>query len=265
MKRTMKFLGLGFVFLGLYSCSGGGSSSNKNTVSNTNPVNTTPPTTYTPPAGYTPPPTYTPPAGSGNCSYGTGNEQGLVTAGQTIDYYKINNPPIVAHGAGDGAIVWSSETDLPGSYNQNIFYTNAKFNLRVIPRRQYYGTDSKGVSCAYQPRPYTKLQVGVVVRRREDPPGVGAYYLFDNVNLDCASQVHEFSVPTNTAFPLVVEVKNVKWDWSCQSYINQGFTESYLQSIGYCPFDNVWLTECYSLEVQFATDTTKDIPGQRTY
>lgn len=196
----------------------------------------------------------------GQCN-GTGNEQGIADSGQTINYYKINNPPIVSHGKGDGIVVWSSETDLPLGYSQSMLYTDARLNVRIIPRRQHYGTDSKGVECRYLPQPYGKLQVGVSVRRKEDAAGTGQYHLFDDVAVDCASKVHEFQVPSNTNYPLVIEVKNVKWDWSCKDYENQGYSNV----PGVCPWDNVWSTECYQLELQFSTDTTKDIPGLRTY
>ncbi len=194
----------------------------------------------------------------GEC-HGTGSEPGISDAGQTIDYYKISEPPIVAHGHNEGVIAWSSESNMPAGISQDIFFTNARFNVRVIPRRRYFGTDSKGVACAYQPRPYGRMQVGVRVRKRESP-GSGDYHLFDNVRVDCASKVHSFQVPANTAFPLVVEILNVKWDWSCKSYEQQGFPNV----DGVCPWDNVWLTECYSMELQVSTDTTKDLPGPKT-
>ncbi len=205
----------------------------------------------------TPTTTYTPPP-SGNCPYGDGSEPGDASGGQNIEYYKINNPPLVAHGASDGQVVWSSATNLSDSF-QPAFQTDAKFNLRIVPRRQYFGQDSKGNKCAYTPRPYEKLQVGVVVRSASAPSGTGAYYLFDDVRVDCASKVHEFTVPEN-ADRLVVEVKNVKWDWSCKSYELQGYPNVQ----GVCPWDNVWRTECYQVEIQFATDGTKDLPGPRT-
>ena len=83
---------------------------------------------------------------TGNCAYGTGNESGISDSGQTIEYYKINSPAVVAHGANYGTIVFNSATDLPASYNQNIFFTDSRFNLRVIPKYQRGGTDSKGRS-----------------------------------------------------------------------------------------------------------------------
>tara|TARA_R110002072_G_scaffold64203_1_gene159048 strand:- start:21509 stop:22276 length:768 start_codon:yes stop_codon:yes gene_type:complete len=254
MKRTVSLS----IIIGLlaFGCGKSKTSKKSNNVSTTSPVNSVP-VSGSPTTGSG--------SGSTSCVNGSADDAGVATAGQVIEYYKINNPPVVAHGAGSGTVVWSSETDLPQSYSQNMFSTNAKFNVRVVPRRQFYGTDSKGVSCNFAPLGYTKLQVGVVLRRREDPSGVGQYKVLES-DVDCPSQTHEFQVPSNTAFPFVVEIKDVKWDYSCIDYANQGYSQADLEAIGYyvCPWDQVWVNDCYSLEVQFATDTTKDLPGPRT-
>lgn len=256
MKRSLAF-SLFVVLLFSYGC-GGKTSSKKNTTntSTTSPVNNIP-TTGSPTTGTG--------SGSTSCVNGSPTEAGVVTAGQVQEYYTINNPPVVAHGAGNGTVVWSSETDLPQSYSQNMFLTNAKFNVRVVPRRQFYGTDSRGRSCDYAPLGYTKLEVGVVLRRREDPSGVGQYRRLE-ADVNCPSQTHEFQVPSNTAFPLVVEIKDVMWDYSYIDYTNQGYSQQDLENISVfvCPWDRVWVNDCYSLEVQFSTNTTKDLPGPRT-
>lgn len=226
-----------------------------NTSSSNDPLGLNPIVTPTPiPTG-----TWTPIPG-GNCPYGEPNAQGIADGGQTIEYYKLNSPEIVAHGANGGTIVFSSESDLPSNYNQNIFFSDSRFNVRVVPKYQNKGVDSRGVPCAYSPQPFTKMNVGIVLRSRQSSPGVGAYYQFRDVPVNCPSKVHEFQVPS-TSDPLVIEVMNVEWDWSCLSYEQQG----YPNVPGVCPYDNVWQTECYKLEVQFSTDTTKNIPGTRTY
>jgi len=253
-KTATSLITLALIF-GMTSCD------QKTTKKNVNPTTSNPlvnPTTV-PYPGYTPPPTYTPGPG-GNCPNGTGSEQGIADTGQTIEYYKLNNPPVIAHGGQGGQILFSTESNLPSSYNQNIFFSDTRFNVRVIPKYQNKGTDSKGQPCAYSPQPFTKMNIGIVVRSRQSSPGVGDYYQFRDVPVNCSSQVHEFQVPS-TSDPLVVEVMNVEWDWSCLSYEQQG----YPNVPGVCPYDNVWATECYQVEVQFSTDTTKDLPGPRTY
>ncbi|GAB4410997.1 MAG: hypothetical protein OHK0056_14540 [Bacteriovoracaceae bacterium] len=227
------------------------------TTSGSNPI-TNPTYPYPYPTSTSNPYPTIPPTGQ-NCANGATDAPGVADAGQTIEYYKIQDPPVVAHGKGEGEIVWSSLNNLPPGVSNNIFYTDARFNLRVIPRRRHFGTDSMGVPCQYYPQPYTKLQVGVRVRKQE--AATGDYYTFDNVPVNCPSATRQFQVPEGTNFPLVVEVMNIKWDWPCQSYANQG----YPNVPGVCPWDTVWTTECVQVELQFSTDSTKDLPGPRAY
>lgn len=193
-------------------------------------------------------------------SFGTGNEAGIADAGQTTDYFKINNPPIVVHGANAGTVVWSSESDLPASFDQYALMSDSRLNIRVIPRVQTYGVDSRGNACNYDALEYTKLNIGVRVRKQG--ASSGDYYQFQNVRVNGASKVHQFSVPT-TSNPLVIDVLNVEWDYSCIYYALDD--EQYCNYPYYCPFANVWHADCVSFELQFSTDFTKDIPGQRTY
>ncbi len=281
------------IFIGLaLSVSGCAPKTNKVKTSNNNNTTSTfnnnPIPGYTPPPGYPNPPSATPvdphpdPYSSNNCGansglkgggigYGSGNEAGHADAGQTINYYKVNDPPVTAHGNGTGVTVWSSQTDLSPSISQSVFFTNSRFNLRVIPRVVTQGaTDTRtGANCQYVPRPYQKLKVGVRLRRAD--LSTGDYYQFgvgdfngdgesDGIPLNQASRVHEFQVPQGSSQPLVVEVLNIEWDWSCYEYE----TQNYCNVPGFCPWDKVWMSECVSVELQFSTDDTKDIVGIRT-
>ena len=224
----------------LSSCNSSSNSNNNSTDSTTNPV-------IVPPV-------------SSNCANGDVNAAGVADFGQTIDYYKLNNPPIIARGGANAGIVWSSDTDLPADYNQSIFYSDSRLNVRVIPRYQNKGFDSRGIACEKYPAPFKKMNIGVVIRTRNSSPGVGNYYQFQDVDVNCPSKTREFSIPT-TSDPLIIEVMNVEWDHSCNDYANQGFPNQ----PGFCPYSFVWEHECYQLEVQFSTDTTKDLPGPRAY
>jgi hypothetical protein len=256
MRKRNIILGLLLTSLVFPSCD---TKTTKNTRSteSTNPVTTNPTTPTTPVTPVTPVDPTDPPY-TGSCANGSPDASGIADSGQSIDYYKLNNPPVIAHGAVGGTIVWSSDTDLPSSYNQNIFYSDSRLNVRVIPKFQNKGVDSRGVTCAYYPQPFEKMNIGINIRRQSSSPGVGEYYQFQDVDVNCPSKVREFSVPA-TSDPLIVEVMNVEWDWSCKSYANQG----YPNVPGACPYSYVWLTECYKLEIQFSTDTTKDLPGPR--
>jgi hypothetical protein len=194
---------------------------------------------------------------SGGTTVTPGNEPGISDNGQNLEFFKINDPTVVLHGAGQGIVSWQSDTDLPSSFPQSAFITDGRFNVRVIPRIKVHGTDSKGVQCKFSPRPFTKLKVGMRLRRSDTD--TGDYYLFNSVDVDQPSGVHEFTVPSNAIDPLVLEILDVQWDFSCIYYANQGFPDVE----GVCEFDQVWTTECVGIEVQFSTDFTKDIPGPR--
>jgi hypothetical protein len=209
----------------------------------------------------------------GGVGYGTGNEAGYADANppQTIEYVKVNDPLIIAHGTGTGVVQWSSQTDLSPSISQSIFYTDQRMNIRVVPRAIQQGaSDTRtGASCAYIPRPYQKLKVTVRVRRADLSSG----YVFtfgsvdldnngqgDGVPLNKASRVHEFQVPQGSSAPLVIEVMNIEWDYSCYEYE----TQNYCDVPGSCPWGSVWTSECVGVELQFSTDGTKDLVGERT-
>ena len=101
--------------------------------------------------------------------------------------------------------------------------------------------------------PYTKLQVKVGVKTQ----GAFTYnstYTFNDIPVDGCSGVHSFSVP-QSAQPLIIEVLNVKWDYSCTYDKMQNFNDS-----PRCPWDYVWPNDCYEIGLQLSTDYTKDMP-----
>jgi len=240
----------------LMGCDSSKSNKKSTTTSTTSPVTNYP---YPTPYPTTTPNPYPTIPSTNNCANGAPNAAGVADAGQTIEYYKINQPFIVTHGTGEGIVVWNSIDDMPSGVSQNILYTDARINVRVVPHWVNGGTDKNGNPCQYQPQPYTKLQVGVRIRKQES--SVGDFYTFTDVSPECPSATREFQVPEGTNFPLVIEVMNIKWDFSCIDYANRG----YPNYPGYCPYAQVWPTECIGVEVQFSTDSTKDLPGPRAY
>jgi len=190
----------------------------------------------------------------------TTNTSTSTSNSSTIPYYKINDPPIVVHGSPTGVVVWSSETNLPAEFSQNIFLTNSTFNVRIVPRKTHYGTDTSGQACNYQPLPYDNLKVGV--RLRSQASSYGAYHEFTSA-VDQESNVYEFPVPQNTSDPLVLEILNVKWDYTCKFYEAQGHSATDPLVSAYCPFDKVWDPDCVQIEVHFSTDDTQDLVGTR--
>lgn len=190
-----------------------------------------------------------------SCPWGTGSEAGISTNGQSTDYYTIPYHDVIMHGASTGVVTFNSQLNLSG-YNGSIFKTDSRFHLRVIPHNIGKGTDSKGNTCTKQAaaQVFSKMNVGIVVRAANGTSGVGSYHFFQDIPIDCASQVFEFDVPA-TSDPLVIEVLNTTDDQDCLEDQSRGITSG-----RNCPYTEKGSLECYALDIQFATDTTKDIP-----
>lgn len=199
----------------------------------------------------------------------TGSPPGISDGGQNIEYYKLNNPKLSAHGTANpnrhasfypNGVVWSTDNDLSSSISQNIFRTDSRFHIRIKAiEGPQFENDSKGIYCQYVRENYTKLQVGIVVRKQGATSG--DYYLFNDVKVGEFSDVHPFAVPPNTTEPLIIEVRDIGWDRTCSYYTEQGFPNVQ----GACPYAPVWDTACVAWEIQVATDDTKDFPCPRAY
>jgi hypothetical protein len=215
-------------------------------------------TSTTPSAPVTNP--VTPPGG------GTGPTTGCYANGvgtESQNYYTL--PQIVFHGAkrtsGNFSYHWSSADDPGFSSMQNLFSTDTRFNIRVLvkggPSRST--KDNYNVTCNNAPLPYAKLKVKVGLRVQ----GATSYYSqreFDVTNIDSCTSVHEFNVPSTSA-PLIVDIMSVAWDYTCK-YFYKGYESS--PSAAYaCPLETIggyWGNDCLGVELQMATDYTKDIP-----
>jgi len=222
-------------------------------------------TTATP----TPAPGFTPGSVDTGSGTGTGSSGGTVdtsctapgTGNQPFDYYTL--PSIIAHGKSSGVVAWSSATDprLQTPTAQNMFVTDARFQVRVLAHSSPgKAIDTYNNVCTMEALPYTRLQVKVGLKL----PGAATYfstYTFDYTNnaeidVNGCSPSHSFTIPPHTG-PLVVEVMNAKWDYSCTWDKAMGVPES---SSSYCPWGLVWVHDCYEITLQVATDYTKGLP-----
>jgi hypothetical protein len=199
-------------------------------------------------------------SGSGDGQgYGDGTEQGIADAGQDIDYYTVQDITVKTPIQGD--VYWSSLQNFP-SQDRHIFNTDARFNLRVLarkgPNRGEVASDSS--SCSNQDVNYAKLSMDVCVRAQGG--NCIATTSFENIPIDQASKVKEFSVPV-TSQPLVVEIKSVRWDYWCKLYKDMGYSESDPTVSAFCPTSALNQVDCVRFDFQFSTDDTKDVPGPR--
>lgn len=201
-----------------------------------------------------------PGSGSGG-GYGSGNEPGVPDAGQTIDYYTLSNITVKGRAnpaPANPAPFWSSINNFPAA-DRHIFATDSRFNLRVLARSapSQGGFAVDGTTCNYQALPYQKLQIDVCVRSTSGTCNVSNTHTFSDVPINQASRIKKFLVPQGTPDPLVVEIKDVQWDYTCTYYGNPTSGSG----AAYCPFAPVWPNDCVRFDFQFSTDTTKDIPG----
>lgn len=207
----------------------------------------------------------------------SGNPECIATNDNEIfDCYRIT--PIIARGYANvpGSaklsnaekaalhIAWDSSKGLPTNVANNIFSgADARFNLRVMPKAGPSSGSLESVnpldpngqnqrSCDFNKIPYTKLTIGVEVRTKNFG---GTYYQFKEVPVNSVSKIYKFPVPTyDSSNPIQIIVRDIEWDFGC---IQSGGQSSY------CPTDPVWYNDCVQFELQFSTDVTKDLVGEK--
>ena len=167
---------------------------------------------------------------------------------------------VILHGTNDQnrnevstGILWSSEQNM-STANQEILKTDSRFNIRLmaLSAPSQNTIDSNGSKCTMYPVGYQKLQVSLCVKKKG---GACVYmHLFNDLNLNEWSLTKEFNIPSNTDDPLVIQVLDVKWDYSCTWTGGSG---------SYCPYDGVWDKDCIRFKMQVSTDGTRDLPGGR--
>jgi len=213
----------------------------------------TPPTPSKPSSdgspGYEYPPGQEDPGYTSDC-YAKGVSTG---GGGTLPYYRI---PVSGHG-NPGNLVWSSSA--LSSTDQKILTTDARFNLRIAAKAApaMGAKDYKGITCNYEGLAYTKIKLTVGLRRPNSNVYT-AYYDLSDIPVGKCSNVLEFSdyqIPV-TDGPIVIDIFNFKHDYYCKVYENS----QYANNPYYCPYTPMYSNDCFSIEVQFSTDYTLDIP-----
>lgn len=188
---------------------------------------------------------------TGDSCYETG-------VGENSNNYITISPIIGKGSSSSNTVQWSSKDDpnFQGAGDQEIFLTDSRLNIRVLAFSSpgQGETTSTNQDCQMLPIDYKKLQVKVGVKV-EGAYGYQETYVFDDIPVDGCSEVHEFTI-TQSSSPLIIEILDVKWDYSCTYAVSVNDSNS----DNYCPFSYVWEPDCFSVGLQIATDHTKDIP-----
>ncbi len=194
------------------------------------------------------------------------NDQGISdSGGGSLPYYQI---PAIGHGAGyppptcnnnlSICPVWSSSVGvLP--VDQGIFTTDSRFHFRIVAKESpRIGTkDYKGIKCGYEGLPFSKIAVTVGLRRPDSNVYTASYFIKDIEVGKCSNvvEVPGIKIPV-TDGPIVLDIINFKTNYSCKIYEGTKYEGIY----PFCPYIDLNSSDCFELEVQFATDYTLDIP-----
>ncbi len=143
-------------------------------------------------------------------------------------------------------IAWNSFT-WPGNGDLN---TDAELNVRVIPRSapgQGTATTNGGGTCGYTGMGYTLLSMTVDIKATNNGGTYGSF-AFEKIPVNKPSYPYRFSVPAGLSGPVIIQVRDMKWD--CPVAGNCGTDPTR-------PMESVWHTECVSFDLQFSTDNTR--------
>ena len=173
------------------------------------------------------------------------------TGDKVLDYHSFR---LKGTGAA-GVVHWSSRESEHlvegGIEDDRVFVSDSRLHFRVLAK----GSSPRGGRCVHQ-TDYKKLSLKVSIGRYGEIDALETM-AFDNVKVnECSSVLRSRVVPSNTeAEPFWVEIHDVKWDHDC--VWDPTGTEN-------CTEDNdmraTWTGHCWQIELQMATDDTKDIP-----
>jgi hypothetical protein len=171
----------------------------------------------------------------------------------SLPYYRIT---AIGHG-NPGGLAWSSSSLSSG--DQQILTTDSRFNVRVVAKASPpKGTkDYKGVTCNYEGIAFSKVKLTIGLRKPNSNYYTSTYDI-SGIPVGKCSDVYEFTdyqIPV-TSGPIVLDILNFQSDYWCRTYEGT----KYAGNPAYCPYVALYANDCFSIEVQFATDFTLDIP-----
>lgn len=167
--------------------------------------------------------------------------------------FKTGLPDLIIKGPGTNSLYWSSATNLPSYIDPESFRADAKFAVRIKVSAVAGGTalanptyPATNKACStFTSNSFSKLQVKLMLRKSGVSLGETQTL---TASVGATSSIAEFSVPSGSSSPFILEVVEVLSDHRCK------------QSNGslYCPYADIPYnsggpTECVGLKIEYAT------------
>lgn len=209
--------------------------------------------------------------GSGSDSGSTNCSDGVARTDATRCYYTLG--PLTFNGSGQsGYRYWQSNTDLATDFTQDIFKTDMNFRVRIKPVIANDTYSRQGRKCSqFTKNNWNRLQVRLMLSKSSDN-GLSTNIKTFSAKVGEYSAAQNFNVPTGATGPLVLSVNSFMSDHRCyndgKKYVYGTLPTADLNKcLNGTTFYDIPLvtstanpTECIAFEIDFATDTTYDIP-----
>nr|BDT27255.1 hypothetical protein BHI3_07210 [Bacteriovorax sp. HI3] len=183
---------------------------------------------------------------------GSGTSTGTGSSGTTYTF-STALPDLTIQGPGTNSLYWSSANNLPSYIDPNSFQADARFAVRIKAFRVTGGTALANPSHAakacstFTTNNFSKMQVKLMLRKSGSSLGETQTLVAD-ASTSAYSSVAEFTVPSGSSSPFILEVVEVLTDHRCKASSGKL----------YCPYADIPYnsggpTECVGLKVEYAT------------
>ena len=160
--------------------------------------------------------------------------------------------------------IWSSATGLPSSFSPNNFVTDGSFSVRFKPTIASTGNSQQGRVCS-GPQAYNWSRVRIHLMLRRQGESLTTIYT-TSASLDAYSTKINLPVLSGTTAPYVLEVMGIESDHRCKTEVYGNLSTAEKAA---CTAGNYWAsiplntggpTACVAVNLEFATDSTYDLP-----
>lgn len=181
-------------------------------------------------------------------------DSGVADADQSIEYLSLT---LKGAGTGTSAIQWSSSQHLSESgISENIFVADSRVHVRILAKE----APGRGGRCKFQTS-YDRLSLKLSIGEQGSASPLQTLQ-FNNIRTGECSEVLKFSrIPNNGEDnPFVLQIYDVYWDADCKWDPTGTEGCDPTNPSARSNFNPVWTNHCWQIELQMATDDTKDIP-----